>query len=100
MAKITTPAPEASKPDLSPAAPTSDPVPPPVTPDPAPEPPTTPPDLSPAAVDKATITLLAPDGATSCTVDGVEYGVVDGEVEVDPAHAGLLIESHGYVTAE
>ncbi|WP_257306296.1 hypothetical protein [Geothrix campi] len=46
------------------------------------------------------VLLLAPDGATGCAVDGVEYVVNDGFCEVDQAHAATLIESHGYVAAE
>lgn len=54
---------------------------------------------SPKAAE-GNVILLAPDGATACSVDGVEYVVTDGFCEVDQAHAGVLIESHGYVAAE
>lgn len=54
---------------------------------------------SPKAAE-GNVLLLAPDGATSCTVDGVEYAVTDGFCEVSGAHAGGLIESHGYMAAE
>ncbi len=54
----------------------------------------------PRKIADGNVLLLAPDGATSCTVDGVEYLVADGLLEVDQAHAPILIESHGFVAAE
>ena len=46
------------------------------------------------------VILLAPDGATSCSVDGVEYTVVDGFLEVPSPASAILTESFGYVAAE
>lgn len=39
--------------------------------------------------------MKAPEGATGCSFDGVEYEVVDGEVTVPSEAAGALM-SHGY----
>ena len=47
------------------------------------------------------VILLAPDNATSCSVEGVEYTVTsDGFLEASAAHAAILTESFGYVAAE
>ena len=54
----------------------------------------------PAPEEQVGVVLLAPDGAASCTVDGVTYEVVEGSIRVDQSHVAVLIESHGYVTAE
>ena len=46
------------------------------------------------------VILLAPDGGTSICFAEVEYGVVDGFIEVPAAAAPILTESHGYISAE
>ncbi len=57
-------------------------------------------DKSLPKVGDGEVLLLAPDGATGATVDGVEYLVVDGFLVVDQFHVAPLVESHGYVAAE
>jgi hypothetical protein len=46
------------------------------------------------------VILLAPDGATSVCINGNEYQVADGFLEVPAECAAILTESHGYVAAE
>lgn len=41
--------------------------------------------------------LVAPEGCTGCSHDGVSYEVVDGMVEV-PAEAVMDLVSHGFST--
>jgi hypothetical protein len=57
-------------------------------------------DKSMPKVAEGNVLLLAPDGATGATVEGVEYTVVDGFLEVGQFHAAALVESHGYIAAE
>jgi hemolysin activation/secretion protein len=44
------------------------------------------------------IKLFAPEGATSCSFAGVDYGVKEGTVEV-PAAAAEALLAHGYATS-
>lgn len=43
--------------------------------------------------------LKAPEGATSCTVEGALYVVKYGRIKVAPEHVALLIP-HGYAMAD
>lgn len=47
------------------------------------------------ASKKGFVILTAPEGASSCSVDGVEYDVEEGLVEVSEKHAPAL-EAHGF----
>lgn len=44
----------------------------------------------------ATVKLRAPDGVSGVSVDGEDYRVDGGVVEVPQSIADTLIESHGY----
>lgn len=53
------------------------------------------PRLSPRAASEGCVLLAAPAGGVACTVDGTEYAVRAGVVEVPVRVAGTLA-AHGY----
>lgn len=45
------------------------------------------------------VIMEIPDGTSTCSVDGIEYEIVGGYVEV-PAESAVALASHGFTAVE